>query len=254
MTTNTRSKLIMVLISLVSVLAIGCGDSQKDYVFTGTVPTASTGNVRFLLDRLAAPAQAADIPNVSRSAYIEFFDAENRSVGAPAFPTSAQLTGTGAQQFEVVVTGVPASAVAYELTIYDANNIPLLFFTDNIAISVGNTVTADLDEALEQSVDLVSVDLTPATAALTNMSRTVQLTVFGTYSNGDQLNLTSFTNTSLDTYVDYEIEGEGVNVTATGLVTAVFNGNTTVRAIVTSYGNTANDSASVSVTGIPGDG
>lgn len=241
----------MVLISLVSVLAIGCGDTQKDYVFTGTVPTASTGNVRFLLDRVAAAAQAADIPNASRTAYIEFFDASGASVGAPTFPTSAPLDGTGARQFEVVVTGVPASAVEYELTIYDANNVPLWFFTDDIAISVGNTVTADLDLALEDEVELVSVDVTPATAALTNVSRTVQLAVFGTYSNGDQLTLTSFTNTSLSTFVTFAVtEGASVNVTTTGLVSAIANGNSTVTATVSSYGNTASDISNVSVTGL----
>ncbi len=253
MTTNTRSKLIMVLISLVSVLAIGCGSSNEEYVFTGTVPTANTGNVRFLLDRVAA--QAADIPAESRSIYIEFFDAAGVSVGAPSFPTTAQLTGTGAQDFEVLVTGVPASAVAYEVTVYDgatpATSIPLVTFVGDINISVGNTVTADLDEALEDLTGINTVLVTPDPINLTNTTTTAQVSVTGTFDNGDVRNLTSFTNSSANTFVTFSFTGTAANVSAAGLVTAIANGNSTITAVVSSYGTSANDSATAVVTGFP---
>lgn len=254
MTTNTRSKLIMVLISLVSVLAIGCGDTQEEYVFTGTVPTANTGNVRFLLDRVAA--QSAEIPNASRSVYIEFFNSAGVSVGAPSFPTTAQLNGTGAQDFEVLVTGVPANAVAYEVTVYDGINpataIPLVTFVGDLAVSVGNTVTADLDEALEDLTGINTVLVTPDPISLINGTTTAQVSVTGTFDNGDVRNLTSFTNTSTNTYVTFSVtSGSSVNVSAAGLVTAIANGNSTVTAVVTSYGTSANDSANAVVVGFP---
>lgn len=249
MTTNTRSKLIMVLISLVSVLAIGCGDSQQEYVFTGTVPTANTGNVRFLLDRVAA--QAVDIPNASRNVRINFFDADGDEFGAP-FPTTAALRGSGAEDFEIVVTGVPASATSYEVVVLDANGIPLVSFVGNVAVSVGNTVTANLDAAAEDDDLLSAVLVTPDPINLTNTTTTAQVSVTGTFATGDIVNLTSYTNTSANTFVTFSVtSGSAVNVSAAGLVTAIANGNSTVTAVVTSYGTSANDSANAVVTGFP---
>lgn len=234
----------MVLISLVSVLAIGCGDTQKDYVFTGTVPTGNTGNVRFLLDRAAA--QEAVIPNSSRSADIDFYN----SAGTLVLSTSAPLVATE-NSFEVTVTGVPITATSYELTIRDAEGVPLIVYSDDIAIPVNNTVTADLDFADETVPALASVSLTPATVTLTitnNTTPTAQLLVSGTYANGDTVPFSTTGNTSTNRTITFSSDDLDVaNVSAAGLVQAIGEGNAAISAVVTSNGATRNDSTNVEV-------
>lgn len=245
MTTNTRSKLIMALISLVSVLAIGCGDTQE-YVFTGTVPNANTGSVLFMLDRVEPAAQAADIPNQSRSVTVDFFNAAGDSVG-PDFPVTVELDGTDAASFDVLIQNVPASATSFLLTVYDGEGIPLVEFEDDIAIVIGQTVTVDLDLAQEDAVVLTKVNLTIAPAALNvsagagastaaNASSTGRATVTTEYSNGELLPVAlPLSNTSNRTVVITSSNTSVANVSATGVVTAVSNGTANFVARVTSY-------------------
>ena len=251
MTTNTRSKLIMVLISLVSVLAIGCGDSQKDYVFTGTAPSANTGDVRFLLDREPVVAQEGDIPNPSRSFAVDFFNA----AGDVVLATNGNLDPT-VNKFQVDVTGVPSSAVDFVLTIYDGpivggavSGVPLRSFSDDITIVVGNLTVANLELATELNVSLSAVTVSPNPSfVLSNTAATRQLTVQGTYSNGDLVTFPLPSNTSSLTVVLASSNSTVANVSASGLVRGLANGNASITAAVTSYGVTRNGNTTATVT------
>ncbi len=245
----------MILISLVSVLAIGCGSSQKDYVFTGNVPSTTTGNVRFLLDR--ALAQEGIIPVSSRSFEVEFFN----SAGASVLLTNGSLAANESK-FEVTVTGVPVSAVDFSLTIYDGpivsgavTGVPLLNYADDISVPAGNTITVDLDLATRVAVTLSSVRVNPNPVNL-NVSTTRRLAVDVTYSNGDTFLNFPLGNTSSSQVVFASTNATIANVTPGGLVAGgglvqgVASGNTTITATVTSYAKTVvgNTSAVVAVT------
>ena len=247
----------MALISLVSVLAIGCGDTQ-DYVFTGTVPSTH-GNVLFALDRLAPTAQvAADIPSQSDRVTVEFFDINGDPVEITTFDSNGnpveivtskdyELEGTEPGLFEIPVEGVHVSATSFLLTVYDDEDIPLVEFQDDIAIVPGQTVPVDLNVAQEDAVVLTKVNLTIAPAALNvsagagastaaNASSTGRATVTTEYSNGELLPVAlPLSNTSNRTVVITSSNTSVANVSATGVVTAVSNGTANFVARVTSY-------------------
>src|SRR5688500_6743420 len=109
----------MLLVSLISLFAIGCGDSQEDFVFTGTAPNAGTGNLVFQF----VQAQAGVVPLGTTTLAFDFYNTDNPADGSVIFTATSAFANT------VTVLGVPVAARSVIITCYDDDGHPIASLT-----------------------------------------------------------------------------------------------------------------------------
>lgn len=208
------SLLLLALVGLLSFLAVGCGDSSDDFVYSGnnnsTTPVAGTGNVTF---RFVQAQQAATVPTATTRLRFEFFNAQGLSAGSPVTLDYAE---------SVTVQNVPVAATNAVVTALDSRGDALGTLRFTFTVLANQTVVAVPAGATPPTGPaLATLTLTPATANL-NVGQTVQLTASPRLDDG--------TAASGGTAFFLSSDSAVANVTSTGMVTAVGDGTTTINA------------------------
>ncbi len=236
------SLLILMLISLVSLFAVGCGDSREEYVFTGTAPTATVGNLTFQFDQVATAQQAGLVPAGTTSLQFRFY------ANTTANDTDLVYEATAPYADSVTVENVPTTAVFVRVTAYGANGVPLAVLTGNFQVIAGATVPVDLSTPTAVTFD--SIGVSPDTVALTlgtNGNNSAQLTVVGNFSNVQSV---TFPASSFAANAEFTSSNPAVaTVSTTGLIEAVSNGSAVITTEYTVNGVTRADTTTVTVTG-----
>ncbi len=240
-----RSLLTFLMVGLVSLFAVGCGDSNEDYVFTGTNPGFATGNVTFQFEQDVL-TQAAVVPAGTDYLTFDFYATNPPASGQLVFEADAPYANT------VTVQNVPTNVRSVVITAFDVDGFPLATLSSPVSVNAGTTTNANLNGVPVVPVDFATLSVTPNPVALT----------LGTQNGGSQqLNVTlNFDNglsytvaaDELPTSVlaSYEIENAGVaTVNGTGTVTAVAAGATNGTATLSFNGSTVEAPFSVTVSG-----
>lgn len=231
------SSLIALLLALVSLFAVGCGDSGEDFVRTGNdfaQPPSQTGTVTF---QFARAQQVANVPAGTTKLHFDFFNAD----GAEVFQADRDFDTT------VTIEGVPPSTTRAVVTALDANNVPLATLLYNLQVVAGGTSTA----TLLGPDDLIQFTTLTATPDPINMvaNTTQQLTVSARFSDGSSLPVDAALG------VRFSSRNSAIaNVTANGLVAGVAAGNTTVDVSLVLNGVSRTDTVTVNVTAAGGGG
>lgn len=243
---SRSSRLLLLLVSLVSLLAAGCGDSREDYVFTGAAPNpASTGSLTFRFQRPSAQ-QAGVAPAGTTSLLFEFFES--------AESDHDDLVHTAATVYSdsVTVQNVPVSASYARITAYGSGSHPLALFTASFRVVPGSSTPVDLTAPTPITFDRLGV--TPAPLALSLASgglNSDQLVLSGLYSNGQSV---GFAPGSYVASATFESSDDSVVVVSdSGRVSAVGNGSANITATYTVNGVTRGGVSTVTVTGAPVD-
>lgn len=240
-----RALLTFLMVSLVSLFAVGCGDSNEDYVFTGTNPNVQNGNVTFQFEQ-GVQAQAAVVPVGTDYLTFDFFATNPPQSGQLVFEAEADYANT------VTVTGVPTTARSVVITAFDVNGFPIATLTSPVNVVAGATTNTNLNGVPVVSVDFATLAVAPNPVALTlgtatGGSRQLEFTL-----NFD--NFISYTIAGDDlpetVLASYEIENTAVaTVNGTGTVTAVAAGSTNGTATLTFNGSTVEAPFNVTVSG-----
>ncbi len=242
--TKKPSGLVMLMISLVALFAVGCGDSRDEYVYNNLPPASpNTGNLTFQFQQQQANAQQAGIvPIGTTTLQFEFFSTTSGS------DTDLVHEDTVAYANQVTITGVPASAVFVRVTAYGAGGAPLATFTGTFEVAIGATTPVDLGTPTAITFD--SLGVSPATLALSlaeGGTDSAQLTLVGNFSNGQSVAFPS--NTYAASAEFSSSDTEVATVSDSGVVQAVSNGNATITAAYTINGSEVVATSTVTVIG-----
>lgn len=205
-----------VLLSVVSLLAIGCGSSTtsgSDFVFTGGSNSgAGTQNLTFQF----VQAQAVEVPENTASLRFDLYD-------GPAGTGTLLFTQTEAFAPSITLFDVPLTVQSVVITAITQDGVPI------------GVLTADVNIAPETDnvVDLSNVNFEPITPTALTLSP--DPLILGDEETGSFLNTVLLSNnTSLlipSADITYTIANPLVaNVSTDGQFTSVQNGNTTVTA------------------------
>jgi hypothetical protein len=238
-----RSSLLILIASLVSLLAVGCGDSGEDFVFTGTNNNNNNttfGNVVFQF----VTAQAATVPVETDTLAFDFYNTDVPAEGALIYTANSAFANT------VTVLDVPVSARSVVITAYDADGHPLVAIIDELVVIAGLNNPTDLSNALVEVITFDSISVTPDPVQLDtdgNPSTEQQLVVSANFSNGETV--VEPTTAYDDNGVFFSGNTDLVTVSATGLATrqGVAQGMTTIDVDYTIDGVTRSDFVNVEV-------
>jgi len=175
--TSKSTLLTLLAISLVSILAIGCGDS-KEFVATGTAnqgTPATVGNLSFSFAKAVNAQTTGTVPSGTTTLRFDFF-----SVDPPA-SSGLVTTVTRAFATEITIEDVPTNVVTVLVTALDANGFPLATLQGEANVVLGATTPVDLGDATPITFDALTV--TPNPTYLVE-GETQQLTFTGSFSNG----------------------------------------------------------------------
>jgi hypothetical protein len=225
-------------IALVSMFAFGCGDSN-DFVATGnnsSNPNPDAGTLTFRFVRAQA---AQEVPQSTVSIRFEWLDG-NQAV-----------LRTDTEAFAEVITLVPpAGTVTLRITPLTSEGFPLLTLTGPAAVPpVGTNVDIDLATFSETVVTMTQLAATPDPVSVTvgGANSSQQLTLTGTFSNGD---VVVFPASAVARAVFTPDNSGAFTVSSTGLVTAVAAGSGSLGvSFADPQENVVNDTIAVNVTG-----
>ena len=205
------SLLIMMMVMLVSLFAVGCGDSNNDFVFTGNNNNNPNNNPGTLTFQFVKANAQATVPATTVSIRFDYLDAEGDEIGAPDIEPFA----------ESITVTPPAGMVSVRITPIDGNGFPVAQATATQAFPPNNTdVDVDMSAYNFTAVTLTSIVATPDPTNVT-VGGSQQLTVTGTFSNGDVVTFGS----SAIANTDFTPDNSGTfSVNATGSVTGVAAG------------------------------
>lgn len=220
------SWLITLLITLVALVAVGCGDSNEDYVYTGTGPNVGpTGNVTFLFEQATPVAAKIVAPADARFVKFTFFNKDGVAV--------LKDVDNRAYAASITVANVPVSATSYKIDFFAANGTTAVGtpYTGNVTVEAGKTTI--VDPSVGPQPVLQSIDVTPSSFTLAlNGTKTQQLKVTANYSGNviqDVTNGSTFASSAAAI----------ASVNTAGLVTAVAAGDATVTATFGNFTDTA---------------
>ncbi len=225
----------MMVVALI--FTAGCGDSQRDFVFTnsGTSPTqaADTGSLTFNFTRAQT---SSEVPRETQRLRFQFLDSRENVVLLREVAFAAQVT----------INEVPLTAVSVRITALAGGQFPLAVLNDTVSeLRAGTTQVVNLADATARAVTFDSLAVTPKPVTL-QVGGSQTLAVSASFSNGERVTVPNSTAGLQFTTVDGNIAG----VSAGGVVTGAGPGSTTVTAAWTFNGVTRNDQTSVSVGGV----
>ena len=227
-----QSLLIVMLMALVSLFAVGCGDSGEDFVVTGNQGNngANTGAVTFQFAR----AQQT-VPAATALFDIRFFSANGLQVFEQLnIPFNTTIT----------VQNVPTSATRAVVTAKNAAGIPLATIDYTVGVVGGGTANAVPGTSTLVTFDTVTATPDPTTVAI---GGTQQISLAVGFSNGDSLSGTAAGGVPV-----FTSSAPGVaTVNATGLVTGVTAGPATITVAYALNGVTRTDTVAVTVNAAP---
>ncbi|MCA9781201.1 MAG: hypothetical protein KC800_30985, partial [Candidatus Eremiobacteraeota bacterium] len=228
---NFRNVLALLTLSLVTVFAVGCGDSDN-FVFTGntnTVNPGNTGNLSFRFDRALAQTEG-EVPAGTTQLLFTLHS------GNP--PTQANLVEVRLVPFseEVILEDVDPSVTVVVVTALTAEDLPLAALQGNASVIVGTTQPVDLGSAEPISFDAITVS--PDLVNVQKDVNSVQLQLTLAFGNGTVITLPSFNAPE----VSFAQTTTVANITSTGLVsTGVGGQNTTATATFNLFGTQQSD-------------
>ena len=143
MNNSTQKSYLNVFMALVtavllSVTVTGCGDGQKDFVFTNTgvppAPVVGTGNLTF---NFVQAQGVITVPLGTTTLDFTFYDGPSQS---------GNITKTDSQAYasSVTVVDVPSNTQSYRIVALNANGAPLATATGSVTVVVGQTITVDV--------------------------------------------------------------------------------------------------------------
>ncbi len=232
------------LVSLVTLFTVGCGDSRDSYVYNGNPPASpNTGNLTFQFQQQQTTAQQAGIvPAGTTSLLFEFFSTTSGN------DTDLVHEDNVAYASQVTISGVPTSAVFVRVTAYSASGVPLAVFTGNFEVAIGATTPVDLSAPTAVTFD--SLTVSPATLALSlaeGGTDSAPLTLVGNFSNGQTV---AFPSNTFVANADFSSSDTDVaTVSSSGVVQAVGNGEADITATYTLNGVEQSATTTVTVTG-----
>lgn len=235
-TRKRPSALISLLIGLVSLFAVGCGDSQQDYVFTGTgQQPASTGNVVFQFEK--AQNQTV-VPDATTGFDFVFYDVQGGDV---------VYTAESAYADQVTVEDVPTNATFVVVTARGTGDIPLVTYTGTFNLPAGNTINVTLSAGT--TVTFTGITVSPSTVNLVagTQGDSQQLSIVGSFSNGESITFNSSTFPASASFTGND--PAVATVTSGGLVEGVANGETSVTVTYNIGGVPQTDVVDINVTG-----
>jgi hypothetical protein len=210
------SKLIVLMIMLVSLFAVGCGDSNNDFVVTGNNNPNPQGPGSLTFQFVKAQ-NVATVPQSTAFIRFDYLDAAGAVIGSDTEPFAGSITVTP-----------PAGMVSVRITPLDGNGFPVVAATGPLATPpVGTNLQVDMSLFNFTTVTLDALTVTPdPTSVVVGASQ--QLTLTGAFSNGDVVQFpaaavadATFTPDNSGTYT----------VSATGSVTGVLAGTGTLNVV-----------------------
>lgn len=223
---NKPSLLAVLLLALVTLFTVGCGDSNDEFIYTGNNNNpANTGSLTFQFQQ-PANTQAVTVPAGTTRLEFDFFNAADVLVYEATAPYSNSVT----------INNVPTSATDVVITAYGAGNVPLATISSSVNVAAGGNSNVNLTGVTPAPINLVSVASTPASLSL-NVTETRQLSFTGTFSNGQTVPFNATTGGTA-TYTGFD--AGVISVSNTGLVTGLANGNTSIDVAFTLNGATVN--------------
>jgi hypothetical protein len=194
---------MVLLLVTVSTIA-GCGDSEENYVFTGTAGnTPTTGSLTFNFNQANIPADVQQL-------LFDFYTGAN-GTGANVLSTQRPFAGS------VTIENVPGSASSVVITGLNTSGDPQVTIVAPVVVAVGGNRVVDLSNATFTAVTLAAVVVSPSTASV-DVGGTQQYTATGTFSNGQSKTITGVT---------YSVTGPAT-ITPAGLATGTGAGTATI--------------------------
>lgn len=220
-----------ILIALTALITVGCGSSRNDFVAVGG-PAGPDGTLIFQEFVLASP-QAAEVPSATETLTFDFFDLND----VPVYSDSQSFNTT------VTVNNVPIEATSATITAYGPGGVPLASLDTPVSVVGGgvNTIIVDGSVFTPITLDALTASPNPVVLSLANGPTDTQLTLSGSFSNGD---VVIFNSTTGGTATYTANNASIASVDANGLVSAVAAGSTSVDVTFSIYGQT------VSLTGV----
>lgn len=210
------------LVGLVSLFAVGCGDNNSPdgvgFVATGTtnaVPNTGAATFNF------ATPQIGNVPTGTVQLVFSFYDTSNTLI----FQTPRTFATT------ITITNIPVTATRVEIVANNAQGFPLRQLNQAVNLQAGVTTVIDLSTATVINITFDSITCTPSPVLVTNQG-TQQLLVQAQFSNG--LNATVDITTTTLTGQNNAI----ATVSNAGLVTGVAAGNYNLTISFTVSGTT----------------
>ena len=234
---------MILLLLLVSLFAVGCGDSGEDFVVVGNNannnnPQVPTTTVNFQFAQAQQVNITANVPLATTRLHIDFLASDSREV----FETEVDFSPA------VSVSGVPITATQAQVTALDRNGIPLRTIFYSLTLTAGQTANAvPLGPGFPVTFESVTASPNPLSLGVNS---TQQLILSVNFSNGNSLSGSAAGGTATFTSAKPTV----ANVTSTGLVRGVTNGTATVNVTYSLNNVTKNSTVSVTVGGSGGGG
>ena len=220
----------MLMVGLVALFSVGCGDSRDNFV--STTNQGNTGNLVFNFQQ-ATPQTVTTVPANTTQLRFDLF-----STNPGTLATLVETRGPIAYANQVVLQNVPSNVVFVAVTALSADGIPLSVSTGAASVIIGDDNTVNLTNV--ENVTFDSLTVTPNPINL-DEGGTQTVTVTANFSNDESATLSNEN-------VTFNVaSGEIANISSSGVLTALNAGNTTLDASWTFGSTTRMDTALVNV-------
>jgi hypothetical protein len=227
---KTKFILALLAVSLITVLAVGCGSTDNEFVGVATGRGSSqVGNLSFAFFGVN-PQIAGEVPANTASLRFDMFSTK------PPAATSLVLTETRQYSESIVIEDVPINVICVVVTALDANGFPLVSLQGSANVILGETTPVDLGNA--EPITFEKLTITPDPTNVSKGGDAVQLFFTLEFSNGSIFQLNSFDAPA----ASFSQQQTVANITTTGLVsTGVGGQNTTATGSFTVQNITLSD-------------
>jgi hypothetical protein len=227
---KTKFILALLAVSLITVLAVGCGSTDNEFVGVATGRGSSqVGNLSFAFFGVN-PQIAGEVPANTASLRFDMFSTK------PPAATSLVLTETRQYSESIVIEDVPINVICVVVTALDANGFPLVSLQGSANVILGETTPVDLGNA--EPITFEKLTITPDPTNVSKGGDAVQLFFTLEFSNGSIFQLNSFDAPA----ASFSQQQTVANITTTGLVsTGVGGQNTTATGSFTIQNITLSD-------------
>lgn len=224
--------LSLALLSLLTLVAVGCGSSNNDFVVSGGGNNNfTTGSLSYLL----RVNNVTSLPNGTTLLRFGLYDGNGDLI------LSSDATVSDVVRIDEVDGDVRSTTV----TAFNEDGFPIGQVTVPSEVVLGADTSVDLSNVVFTAVTFDALTATPNPAELST-DETAQLALQASFSNGSVINLPSSSFAQSAAFVSNDTDI--VTVSTGGLLTGGEAGNTTVSATYTINGTDRSDTVDVSVT------
>lgn len=222
-----KSLLAVLSVSLLAIMAMGCGSDNNEFVgvATGNQGT-STGNLSFAFTTIN-PQIAGDVSAQTARLQFAIFSTPIADPTDPEQVAAATLVDIRLVNFaeSIVLEDVPTNAVTVLVTAVDKDGYPLNLLQGSFTVTLGETTPVDLGNSI--AINFSSLTVTPDPTNVAKGGESVQLTFTIGFDNGTQFQLFSFDAPE----ASFSQAQTVADISSTGLVSTTVGGqNTTATA------------------------